>query len=87
MSTTSWCSPRSSSSLAGSAMPTRPTGGCGIDAWYGFRLFTNHWDNDARVDDLEEILAVEEHAGRRDPYRSLCALAHTLAIRHRRRDG
>lgn len=55
--------------------------GCGIDAWYGARLFTDHRNNDARVDDLEEILAVEDQAGRRDPYRSLCALTHTLATR------
>lgn len=57
--------------------------GCEIVAWYGVRLFTDHWDTDAPLDDLDEIVAVEEQAGCRDPYRELCALTHTLATRRR----
>jgi len=46
--------------------------------WYGVRLFTDHWPNEP-APDIEEALAAEEEAGRRDPYRALAALTHTLA--------
>jgi hypothetical protein len=48
-------------------------------AWYGVRLFTDHWDRDARADDLEVLIAAEEQAGKRDPNRAVAALTHTLA--------
>lgn len=50
-------------------------------AWYGVRLFTDHWDGTDVPADVDAIVAAEEEAGRRDPYRSVCALTHTLAAR------
>jgi hypothetical protein len=43
------------------------------------RLFTDHWGHEAPDDDFTQLLAAEEEAGRRDPYRSLAALTHTIA--------
>lgn len=56
---------------------------CGveIEAWYGVRLFTDHWGDVAPPDDFERLLAVEEEAGRRDPYRQLCSLTHVVGRR------
>ena len=48
-------------------------------AWYGVRLFTDHWGQEPTGDDFTQLLAAEEEAGRRDPYRSLAALTHTMA--------
>lgn len=48
-------------------------------AWYGVRLFSDHWDRDAQPDDFEAVIKAEQEAGRRDPYRALAALTHTLA--------
>jgi 2-polyprenyl-3-methyl-5-hydroxy-6-metoxy-1,4-benzoquinol methylase len=48
-------------------------------AWYGVRLFSDHWDRDVQPDDFEAVIKAEEEAGRRDPYRALAALTHTLA--------
>jgi len=48
-------------------------------AWYGVRLFTDHWDAVEPPDDLGQLLVAEEQAGRRDPYRGVAALTHTLA--------
>jgi S-adenosylmethionine-dependent methyltransferase len=48
-------------------------------AWYGVRLFTDHWGHQPPDQDLPQLLAAEEEAGRRDPYRSLAALTHTIA--------
>jgi hypothetical protein len=53
--------------------------GAGTIAWYGVRLFTDHWGDEARPSEFAELLAGEEQAGRRDPYRSLAALTHTIA--------
>jgi S-adenosylmethionine-dependent methyltransferase len=51
-------------------------------AWYGVRLFTDPWaTTDESAPDLDTLLAAEEQAGRRDPYRRLAALTHTLAKR------
>lgn len=50
-------------------------------AWYGVRLFTDHWGDVNPADDLEDLIAAEEAAGRRDPYRRLAALTHTIGIR------
>jgi SAM-dependent methyltransferase len=48
-------------------------------AWYGVRLFTDHWGQERPDCDFPEILAAEEEAGRRDPFRSVAALTHTIA--------
>lgn len=60
------------------ALGTRPV------AWYGVRLWTDHWDLTEVPEDpteWEALLAAEEEAGRRDPYRAVSALTHTLARR------
>jgi S-adenosylmethionine-dependent methyltransferase len=48
-------------------------------AWYGVRLFTDHWGQERPGEDFGDILAAEEEAGRRDPFRMLAALTHTIA--------
>jgi hypothetical protein len=48
-------------------------------AWYGVRLFSNHWEMAELPSDFAGLLAAEEEAGRQDPYRALAALTHTLA--------
>ena len=48
-------------------------------AWYGVRLFTDHWGQQPPGDDFPDILAAEEEAGRRDPFRAVAALTHTIA--------
>jgi SAM-dependent methyltransferase len=53
--------------------------GASVVAWYGVRLFTDHWGREHPGDDFAELVAAEEEAGRRDPYRSLAALTHTIA--------
>jgi len=53
--------------------------GAPCTAWYGVRLFTDHWGREPPGDDFTHLLAAEEEAGRRDPYRSLAALTHTIA--------
>lgn len=50
-------------------------------AWYGVRLFCDHWDADQPPPDLDMLIAVEEEAGRRDPYRAVAAMTHTVAQR------
>jgi len=50
-------------------------------AWYGVRLFTDHSSVAALPDDFAALVAAEEEAGRRDPYRAVAALTHTVAIR------
>ncbi|MEU2713930.1 methyltransferase domain-containing protein [Streptomyces sp. NPDC007205] len=60
--------------LAGIAAP--------LHAWYGVRVFTDTAADDAPVpDDLEALLAVEERAGRTDPYRAVAALLHLCGVR------
>jgi hypothetical protein len=56
-------------------------GGCRATrtAWFGVRLFTDHWGPEEPGDDFAQLLAVEEEAGRRDPYRALAALTRTIA--------
>ncbi len=55
----------------------------GVDtaAWYGVRLFTDHWGDIAPPDDLDAAVAAEAEAGRRDPYRRVAALTHTVGVR------
>lgn len=55
------------------------TAGAETIAWYGVRLFTDHCDNGALPADFEELLLAEQEAGRRDPYRAVAALTHTIA--------
>lgn len=60
----------------------------GVDtvAWYGVRLFVETWppDREAPAQDVDDILAVELEASRRDPYRRLSRLFHLVG---RRRDA
>ena len=56
-------------------------------AWYGVRLFTDHWGPERPGPGFAELLAAEEEAGRRDPYRSLAALTHTIARLNGRANG
>ncbi|TPQ17373.1 class I SAM-dependent methyltransferase [Streptomyces sporangiiformans] len=56
--------------------------GAPLYAWYGVRVFTDTAADDAAVpDDLEALLAVEERAGRTDPYRGVAALLHLCGVR------
>ena len=48
-------------------------------AWYGVRLFTDHWGDLDVPDDFADLVAAEAEAGRRDPYRGSAALTHTIA--------
>ncbi|MGW4563805.1 methyltransferase domain-containing protein [Streptomyces sp. NPDC004561] len=60
--------------LAGIAAP--------LHAWYGVRVFTDTAADGAPVpDDLDTLLAVEERAGRTDPYRGAAALLHLCGVR------
>ncbi len=47
-------------------------------AWYGVRLFTDHWGHEPPGNDFPDLLAAEEEAGHRDPFRSVAALTHTI---------
>lgn len=50
--------------------------------WYGVRLFTEGWTGHAAPsDDIEDLLAVELEASRRDPYRQLSRLFHLVGIK------
>jgi S-adenosylmethionine-dependent methyltransferase len=51
-------------------------------ASYGVRVFTDAAAVDAKLPDeptLEALLACEEQAGARDPYRAVAALTHLIA--------
>ena len=50
-----------------------------VVAWYGVRLFCDDWGTTEPPSDFAGLLAAEEEAGRRDPYRALAALTHTVA--------
>jgi S-adenosylmethionine-dependent methyltransferase len=50
-------------------------------AWYGVRLFTDHWAPVEPPRDFTDLVEAEAEAGRRDPYRSVAALTHTIARR------
>ncbi|MFI1762864.1 class I SAM-dependent methyltransferase [Streptomyces sp. NPDC020800] len=63
-----------SATLAGIAAP--------LHAWYGVRVFTDTAADDAEIPaDLRTLLAVEERAGRTDPYRGVAALLHLCGVR------
>ena len=58
--------------------------GVEVDAWYGVRLFSDHFGDVPPPEDPDELaalLAAEEAAAARDPYRQLAALTHTLGTR------
>jgi SAM-dependent methyltransferase len=56
--------------------------GAPLHAWYGVRVFTDTAaDGAAAPDDPETLLAVEERAGRTDPYRGVAALLHLCGVR------
>lgn len=55
------------------------TAGATTVAWYGVRLFTDHWGQEYPGADFSDIVAAEKEAGRRDPFRLLAALTHTIA--------
>ncbi|MEU9341215.1 methyltransferase domain-containing protein [Streptomyces sp. NPDC048278] len=56
--------------------------GAPLQSWYGVRVFTDTAADDAAAPaDLETLLAVEERAGRTDPYRSVAALLHLCGVR------
>ncbi|GAA2514385.1 class I SAM-dependent methyltransferase [Streptomyces longisporus] len=60
--------------LAGIAAP--------LHAWYGVRVFTDTAADRAEIPaDMETLLAVEERAGRTDPYRGVAALLHLCGVR------
>ncbi|WP_326701589.1 methyltransferase domain-containing protein [Streptomyces sp. NBC_01754] len=55
-----------------------------LHAWYGVRVFTDNVDNDAELpgtEELERVLALEDRAGRTDPYRRVAALLHLCGVR------
>lgn len=51
------------------------------EAWFGIRVFSDHHAGRAVDDRLEDILAVERRAARRDPYRRVARLIHLVARR------
>ncbi|MET9775982.1 methyltransferase domain-containing protein [Streptomyces sp. NPDC006367] len=56
--------------------------GAPLHTWYGVRVFTDTApDGAAAPEDLETLLAVEERAGRTDPYRGVAALLHLCGVR------
>ncbi|MEV6948740.1 methyltransferase domain-containing protein [Streptomyces sp. NPDC051172] len=60
--------------LAGIAAP--------LHAWYGVRVFTDTAADGTEIPaDMETLLAVEERAGRTDPYRGVAALLHLCGVR------
>ncbi|WP_433430852.1 methyltransferase domain-containing protein [Nonomuraea sp. CA-141351] len=58
--------------------------GLEVHEWYGVRVFCDTVPDDEPVpDDLEDLLAAEERAGRTDPYRKVAALTHLICGRAR----
>lgn len=56
--------------------------GAPLNTWYGVRVFTDTAADDAAVpDDVDALLAVEERAGKTDPYRGVAALLHLCGVR------
>ncbi|GAB2740535.1 methyltransferase domain-containing protein [Streptomyces bullii] len=56
--------------------------GAPLHTWYGVRVFTDTAADGAEGPaDLETLLAVEEKAGRTDPYRGVAALLHLCGVR------
>jgi SAM-dependent methyltransferase len=56
--------------------------GAPLHVWYGVRVFTDSVADGAEIPgDVETLLAVEERAGRTDPYRGVAALLHLCGVR------
>ncbi|MEV5463801.1 methyltransferase [Streptomyces cellulosae] len=56
--------------------------GAPLHVWYGVRVFTDTAVDGAEVPaDIRTLLAVEEKAGRTDPYRGVAALLHLCGVR------
>ena len=56
--------------------------GAPLHAWYGVRVFTDTAADGAQIPaDVETLVAVEERAGKTDPYRSVAALLHLCGVR------
>jgi SAM-dependent methyltransferase len=56
--------------------------GAPLHAWYGVRVFTDNAADGAEIPaDVDTLLAVEERAGKTDPYRSVAALLHLCGVR------
>jgi S-adenosylmethionine-dependent methyltransferase len=54
-----------------------------LDRWFGVRVLTDHLDEDPPpAAELARIVAVEQEAGRRDPYRQVAAFLHLIYRRH-----
>ena len=54
--------------------------GVKIVEWFGVRLFTDNWFN-SEPEDLDDLMAVEVEASRRDPYRRLSRLFHIIGAK------
>ncbi|GAA3234870.1 methyltransferase domain-containing protein [Nonomuraea helvata] len=53
--------------------------GLEVQEWYGVRVFCDAVPDDTPIpDDLDDLLAAEERAGRTDPYRGVAALTHLI---------
>jgi SAM-dependent methyltransferase len=56
--------------------------GAPLQSWYGVRVFTDAAADDSEIPaDVQALLAVEERAGRTDPYRGVAALLHLCGVR------
>ncbi len=56
--------------------------GAPLHTWYGVRVFTDSVAHDAGLPaDLDALLAVEDRAGRTDPYRGVASLLHLCGVR------
>ncbi|MCP3817438.1 methyltransferase domain-containing protein [Streptomyces sp. A3M-1-3] len=58
--------------------------GAPLHAWYGVRVFSDTAAGDAELpaaEELEQLLAAEDRAGRTDPYRRVAALIHLCGVR------
>ncbi|MBQ0999810.1 bifunctional 2-polyprenyl-6-hydroxyphenol methylase/3-demethylubiquinol 3-O-methyltransferase UbiG [Streptomyces sp. RK62] len=56
--------------------------GAPLHTWYGVRVCTDTAADEAEIpDDLGTLLAVEERAGKTDPYRGVAALLHLCGVR------
>ncbi|MEU6866563.1 methyltransferase domain-containing protein [Streptomyces sp. NPDC046876] len=58
--------------------------GAPLQSWYGVRVFTDGTEAGEQLppdEELEQLLAAEERAGRTDPYRGVAALLHLCGVR------
>ncbi|CAN5627884.1 methyltransferase domain-containing protein [soil metagenome] len=49
-----------------------------VVAWYGVRVLTDHRIGEPPGGDIEDVVAAEWEAGRRDPYRGIARLIHVV---------